>query len=57
VGSVPFDGEGKITRKNTLVAKGVLKMFIYDSAKALKAGVKVNTIARRRRYKGTKSQN
>ncbi|UCE39872.1 MAG: TldD/PmbA family protein, partial [Candidatus Aminicenantes bacterium] len=55
VGSVPFDGEGKITRENTLVANGTLKMFIYDSATALKAGVKVNTMARRRGYKGIPS--
>lgn len=53
VGSVPFDGEGKITRENTLVADGILKMFIYDSATALKAGIKINTMARRRGYKGT----
>jgi len=52
VGSVPFDGEGNITRKSTIVDKGVLKMFYYDSQDARKAGVKVNTIARRGGYKG-----
>ena len=55
IGSAPFDGEGKITRENVLVADGILKMFIYDSHTAQKAGVKVNTMARRRGYKGTAS--
>jgi PmbA protein len=53
VGSMPFDGEGKITKENTLVADGILKMFIYDSITAKKAGVTVNTMARRGGYKGT----
>jgi PmbA protein len=52
-GSVPFDGEGKITKENTLIADGVLKMFIYDSVTARKAGVKVNTITRRGGYKSS----
>jgi PmbA protein len=55
IGSAPFDGEGKITGKNLLIADGTLKMFIYDSITAKKAGVKVNTMARRRGYKGTAS--
>jgi PmbA protein len=55
VGSLPFDGEGKITKENTLIADGVLKMFIYDSITAKKAGIKVNTLAIRRGYKGTPS--
>lgn len=50
VGSVPFDGEGNVTRKNTILDKGVLKMFLYDSETARKAGVKVNTITRRYGY-------
>ncbi len=50
VASVPFDGEGNVTRKNMIVDKGVLKMFFYDSETARKAGVKVNTIARRYGY-------
>ena len=50
VGSVPFDGEGNVTRKNTIVDKGILKMFLYDSQTARKAGVKVNTMARRYGY-------
>jgi len=55
IGSAPFDGEGKITQKNTLVENGVLQMFIYDSITARKAGVKVNTITSRRGYKGLAS--
>jgi PmbA protein len=50
VGSVPFDGEGNVTRKNTIVDRGVLKMFLYDSQTARKAGVRVNTIASRSSY-------
>lgn len=52
-GSIPFDGEGKITKENTLVADGALKMFIYDSITARKAGITVNTITRRGGYKST----
>lgn len=51
VASVPFDGEGNVTRRNTIVEKGILKMFFYDSQTARKAGVSVNTIARRFGYK------
>jgi PmbA protein len=50
VGSVPFDGEGNVTRKVTIVDKGVLKTFYYDSQTARKAGVKVHTMARRYGY-------
>jgi PmbA protein len=51
VGSTPFDGEGNVTRKNVIVDKGVLKTFFYDSITARKAGVKVNTMARRGGYR------
>jgi len=47
VSSVPFDGEGKITRKNPIIEKGILKMFFYSTITARKAGVKVNTITQR----------
>ncbi len=50
VGSAPIDGEGKLTRINKIVENGILKMFFYDSITARKAGVKVNTIARRGGY-------
>ena len=52
IASVPFDGEGNVTRKVTIIDKGVLKTFYYDSQTARKAGVKVHTIARRYGYKG-----
>jgi PmbA protein len=51
VASSAFDGEGNITRKNVLIDKGILKMFIYDSLTARKAGVDVNTMAQRYSYK------
>jgi PmbA protein len=52
IGSVPFDGEGNVTKKVTILDKGVLKTFYYDSQTARKAGVKVHTMARRGGYKG-----
>jgi len=55
VSSIPFDGEGNITRKNVLIDKGILKMFIYDTITARKAGVKVSTIARRGSYRSPPS--
>jgi len=57
VSSQPFDGEGNITRENVLIEKGILKMFIYDSLTARKAGVKVNTMAQRYGYKYRPSAN
>jgi len=51
VSSLAFDGEGNITRENILIEKGILRMFIYDSLTARKAGVKVNTMAQRYGYK------
>jgi PmbA protein len=55
ISSVPFDGEGNLTRKNVLIGEGVLKMFLYDTITARKAGVKVNTIARRYGYRSPAS--
>ena len=55
VGSTPFDGEGQATRRNVVIDKGVLKMFLYDSQTARKAGVKVNTIAGRGSYRAAPS--
>ncbi|HUU37430.1 MAG TPA: TldD/PmbA family protein [Candidatus Desulfaltia sp.] len=57
VSSLAFDGEGNITRENILIEKGILKMFIYDSITARKAGVKVNTMAQRYSYKSRPSAN
>jgi PmbA protein len=51
IASMPFDGEGGAVRKNTVIDKGVLKMFFYDSQTARKAGVQTPTIARRGGYK------
>jgi len=51
VGSMPFDGEGNITRRNVIIDKGILKMFRYDSQTARKAGVKSGTIAGRSGYR------
>ena len=38
LGSSPFDGEGVPTQKRTLVEKGVLKSFIYNTSSANRAG-------------------
>lgn len=40
LGSTPFDGEGVPTSRLTLVEKGVLKNFIYNTKAAKRAGVK-----------------
>lgn len=40
LGSSPFDGEGVPTNKNTLIENGILKMFIYNTRAARRAGVK-----------------
>lgn len=38
VGSAPFDGEGLPTQRNVIIENGTLKMFLYDTATARKAG-------------------
>jgi len=40
MGSKPFDGEGVPTQKRTIVDKGVLKDFLYNTVVAKRAGVK-----------------
>jgi len=55
VSSVPFDGEGKATRRNLIIDKGILKTFLYDSQTARKAGVKANTMATRGGYRSSPS--
>lgn len=40
MGSKPFDGEGVPTQKRIIVAKGVLKGFLYNTIVAKRAGVK-----------------
>ncbi|MFZ2053401.1 MAG: TldD/PmbA family protein [Candidatus Aminicenantales bacterium] len=52
IASTPFDGEGNVTKKTTIIDKGVLKTFYYDSQTARKAAAKVHTMARRYGYKG-----
>ncbi len=37
-GSFPFDGEGVACRRNTLVAKGILSGFLYDTLSARREG-------------------
>ena len=46
-GSRVFDGEGVPKRKLTIVDKGVLKLFLYDSYTAAKAGAKTTASAAR----------
>lgn len=45
--SAPFDGEGVPTRKNTLVEKGVLKSYIFNTYAANRAGTISTGNARR----------
>ncbi len=54
VGSMPFDGEGLLTRCKTVVDGGVLKMYFYDSRTARKYGA-VPSGNSRRGYSGTPS--
>ncbi|SHG66006.1 PmbA protein [Thermosyntropha lipolytica DSM 11003] len=39
MGAFPFDGEGVAARKNTIIANGVLRSFLYDTYTGLKAGL------------------
>lgn len=50
LGCTPFDGEGVPTIKNTIVEKGVLKSFIYNTRAAKRAGVKSTGNASRGGY-------
>ena len=40
LGSEPFDGEGVPTEKRTIVEKGILRGFLYNTIVAARAGVK-----------------
>ena len=51
LGSKPFDGEGVPTQKRTIVEKGVLKGFIYNTIVAKRAGVKSTGNASRRGFR------
>lgn len=48
--SVPFDGEGVPTQKRTVVDKGILKGFMYNTIVAKRAGVKSTGNASRRGF-------
>jgi PmbA protein len=48
--SAPFDGEGVPTQKRTIVEKGVLKAFMYNTMVAHRAGVQSTGNASRRGY-------
>lgn len=50
--SAPFDGEGVNTQKRTLVEKGVLMGFIYNTAAAKRAGVESTGNASRGGFSG-----
>ena len=50
--SSPFDGEGVPTQKRTIVEKGVLKGFMYNTIVANRAGVKSTGNASRRGFTG-----
>lgn len=55
-GSAPFDGEGIPTRRNVLVEEGVLRMFVYDTETARKAGSgAASTASARRSYNSSPS--
>jgi len=46
-GTAPFDGEGTPTRKNVLIDKGALAMFVYNAYWAKRAGAKTTGSAGR----------
>jgi PmbA protein len=50
IASVPFDGEGVPTQKRTIVDKGVLKGFMYNTIVAKRAGVQSTGNASRRGF-------
>ncbi len=51
LGTAPFDGEGVPTQKRTIVDKGVLKGFMYNTIVASRAGVKSTGNASRRGFR------
>lgn len=52
-GSAPFDGEGSATRRNVILDRGVLTMFMYDSATARKVGGGARSTGNARRSSGS----
>ncbi|MGH9120975.1 MAG: TldD/PmbA family protein, partial [Acidimicrobiales bacterium] len=51
-GARNFDGEGLATRRNVLVSDGVLRMFLYNTYAARRAGTVSTGSARRGGFKG-----
>jgi PmbA protein len=51
LGTAPFDGEGVPTQKRTIVDKGVLKEFMYNTIVASRAGIKSTGNASRRGFR------
>lgn len=49
--TIPFDGEGVPTQKRTIIDKGVLKEFMYNTIVAKRAGVKSTGNASRRGFR------
>jgi PmbA protein len=47
LGSMPFDGEGVLTKRKTVVDKGVLNLYFYDARTARKYGQEPTGNARR----------
>lgn len=48
-GSAPFDGDGLSTRRNVIVDRGILQMFLYDTVTARKVGNGAQSTANARR--------
>ncbi len=40
IGTFPFDGEGVLSRRNTIIKDGILTSYLYDCYSASKAGLK-----------------
>jgi len=51
LGTAPFDGEGVPTQKRTIVDKGVLKEFMYNTIVASRVGIKSTGNASRRGFR------
>jgi PmbA protein len=51
-GAGPFDAEGLASRRNSLIEKGVLRGFLYDSHSGRRAGVASTASAGRGGFKG-----
>jgi PmbA protein len=52
-GASAYDGEGLACRRNVLIAEGVLRMFVYDTVSARRAGTVSTGSAARSGFAGT----